>query len=83
MSNHWLRAVLSAHLAGFEVSPDKLAHYEIRTRQLRGSEIYPCPSCYLRGEEQTLAVCLQGDYVDHVLCPKCNGRWDVPPPSIE
>jgi hypothetical protein len=83
MSNHWLRAVLSAHLAGFEVPPDKLADYEIRTRQLRGSEFYPCPSCFLRGEEQALELSLAGDRIDHVFCPNCKKRWDVPAPSTE
>lgn len=80
MANHWLRASLAASLDRAGTSPADIARYEIRTRQLRGSEFYPCPSCFLRGEEQALELHLVGDRIDQVFCPNCKKRWDVPAP---
>jgi len=81
MANHLIRAALAAYLQHAGAQPDEVDRYEIRTRQLRGSEVYPCPSCFLGGEERGLTLRLAGDHVDQVFCPKCKGRWDVPAPN--
>jgi hypothetical protein len=80
MANHLIRAALAAYLERAETPSEAIDRYEIRTRQLRGSELYPCPSCFLRGDEQALELHLAGDNVDQVFCPICKGRWDVPIP---
>lgn len=37
-------------------------------------------SCFLRGEEPALDLRLAGERIDHVFCPKCKERWEVPAP---
>lgn len=81
MANHYLRATLTASLDRAGTPPGDVARYEVRTRQLRGSEFYPCPSCFLRGEEQPLTLHVTGDHIDEVFCPKCNKHWEVSIPT--
>lgn len=81
MQNYLIRAALTASLYHAGGSSDEVARYESRTRGLLDLDPYPCPVCFLRGEEVTLVLRLAGPWVDQVSCPKCKGHWDVPLPK--
>jgi hypothetical protein len=80
MRNYLIRAALTFALDKTGASSDEIERYEARTRNLRDADTYPCPVCFVRGEEQPLVLRLSGDWVDQAACPKCKGRWSVPVP---
>lgn len=81
MRNYLIRAALTVHLQDDGIAPDEIDRYEIRTRRLTDMDSYPCPACFVTGEDQSLVLRLSGDWVDLATCPKCKGRWHVPVPK--
>lgn len=81
MRNYLIRAALTVHLQELGIETAEIDRYEIRTRRLGDMDSYPCPVCFLAGEEQPLVLRLSGDWVDLASCPKCNGRWHIPVPK--
>jgi len=81
MRNYLIRAALTASLYHTRSSQDEIAKYESRTRPLEDLDSYPCPACFVVGEEVTLELRMHGSWAAQASCPRCKGRWDIPVPD--
>lgn len=71
---HALLDYLEAH----DTLPIDVQRYVDRWHRLRPHEAFPCPVCYLAGEEQPLAALpAQGNF-EPFECPGCRTQFDVP-----
>lgn len=71
---HALLDYLEAH----DTLPTDVQRYVDRWHRLRPHEAFPCPVCYLAGEEQPLAALpAQGNF-EPFECPGCRTQFDVP-----
>jgi hypothetical protein len=78
----FLESTLSLVFRQRMVDPAKIDAFEARLKTLRPMESYPCPWCFVRGEEQPLFLRpAGGGWVDQATCPKCKTSWSVPMPK--
>jgi hypothetical protein len=78
VQNPALFHVLLDYLEANETAPAEVQRFVDRWHRQRSHEAYPCPVCYLAGEEQPLApLPVEGEYAP-VRCVACHTRFDVP-----
>ncbi|HEY4351425.1 MAG TPA: hypothetical protein VGN31_09365 [Paraburkholderia sp.] len=78
MQNPALFHVLLDHLEAIGAPPADIERYVDRWHRLRSHEAFPCPVCFLAGEEQPLVLhAAQGETMP-VECPGCGTRFEVP-----
>jgi hypothetical protein len=81
MRNYLIRATLTVYLERENTPTDVIERFEARMTMLRDAESYPCPACFVWGEEQPLDLRLAGDRVDQAFCPKCKRHFEVQAPK--
>lgn len=70
--------VLLDHLEANGTPPIDIQRFVDRWHRLRSHEAFPCPVCYLAGEEQPLAALpAQGNF-EPFKCRGCRTQFDVP-----
>ena len=78
MQNPALFHVLLDYLEENDTPPIEVQRFVDRWHRLRPQEAFPCPVCYLAGEEQPLtALPAQGKF-ELVKCPTCRTQFDIP-----
>jgi hypothetical protein len=78
MQNPALFHVLLDHLESIGAPPPDIERYVDRWHRLRSHEAFPCPVCFLAGEEQPLVLHAAQDEIMPVECPGCRTRFEVP-----
>src|ERR1700754_2951090 len=74
MQNPALFHVLLDHLEAIGAPPADIERYVDRWHRLRSHEAFPCPVCFLAGEEQPLVMLpAQGEFAP-AQCPSCRTR---------
>ncbi len=78
MQNPALFHVLMDHLDATGATRMDVERFLERWHRLRPHEAFPCPVCFLAGEEQPLtALAAQGKF-EPVKCPACRTQFDIP-----
>ncbi len=78
MQNPALFHVLLDHLESIGTTPMDIQRFVDRWHNLRSHEAFPCPVCFLAGEEQPLMpLSAQGKF-ESVVCPACRAQYNVP-----
>jgi hypothetical protein len=57
------------------ISPDEIAMFRLQWERLRRHDAYPCPLCFLDGEEQSLEVA----DLQPIRCLSCRNTFSVRP----
>lgn len=78
MQNPPLFHVLLDHLEAIDTPPMEIQRFVDRWHRLRAHEAFPCPVCFLAGEEQSLAALQAQDNVEPVKCPACRTQFNIP-----
>jgi hypothetical protein len=78
MQNPALFHVLLDYLESINAPPMQIERFVDRWHRLRSHESFPCPVCFLMGEEQPLLpVSAQGN-VEPLVCQTCRTQYNVP-----
>jgi hypothetical protein len=78
MQNPALFHVLLDQFDALGTPPQEVERYVDRWHRLRSHEAFPCPVCFLAGEEQPLVLGTpQGEFMP-VECRGCGTRFEVP-----
>jgi hypothetical protein len=78
MQNPALFHVLLDRLEAISTPAPDIDRFVDRWHQLRSHEAFPCPICYLNGQEQPLVeLNPRGDVVP-MICPTCDAEFGVP-----
>ena len=78
MQNPPLFHVLLDHLEAIDTSPADIQRFVDRWGR-QGSHLYwPCPVCYIMGEEQPLTALHADGNVEPVVCRSCGTRYEIP-----
>jgi hypothetical protein len=77
MQNPALFHVLLDHLESIGTPLAGIDRFVDRWHQLRSRDAFPCPVCYLAGEEQPLVALPRKRKFEPVKCPKCGTQFDV------
>lgn len=78
MQNPALFHVLMDHLDATGANRMDVERFLDRWHRLRPHEAFPCPVCFLAGEEQPLtALPVQGEF-EPVKCPACRKQFNIP-----
>jgi hypothetical protein len=78
MQNAALFHVLLDHLESIGSTPLDLERFVDRWHRLRSHDAFPCPVCFLAGEEQPLVMRpAQGEFTP-AECLSCRTHFDVP-----
>ncbi len=78
MQNPALFHVLLDHLESIDTPGADVERFVDRWHRLRSHEAFPCPICYLAGEEQPLAALPTQGKFEPVKCPSCRTQFDIP-----
>ncbi|MFL9907623.1 hypothetical protein [Paraburkholderia sp. RL17-337-BIB-A] len=78
MQNAPLFHVLLDHLEAIGAPQMEVQRFVDRWHHLRPHEAFPCPVCFLAGEEQPLAALPAQGSVEPVVCPTCGNQFNVP-----
>lgn len=78
MQNPALFHVVLDYLEENYTPPIEIERFINRWRRLRAQEAFPCPVCYLAGEEQPLAALPARGKFESVKCPTCRTQFDIP-----
>ncbi|MFM0123699.1 MULTISPECIES: hypothetical protein [unclassified Paraburkholderia] len=78
MQNAPLFHVLLDHLESIDASSAEIARFIDRWHQLKSHEGFPCPVCYLRGEDHALTLLAAQPAIQPMLCPACETLYNVP-----
>lgn len=77
MQNPALFHVLLDHLESVNAPPMEIQRFVDRWHRLRPHESFPCPVCFLMGEEQPLIPLNAQGNVKPVVCPTCKTQYNV------
>ncbi|CAG9262655.1 conserved hypothetical protein [Paraburkholderia caribensis] len=78
MQNAPLFHVLLDHLESINAPLLEVQRYIERWHRLRPHESFPCPVCFLMGDEQPpIPLNVRGS-LEPVVCPTCRTRFNVP-----
>jgi hypothetical protein len=78
MQNPALFHVLLDHLEAIGAPAHDVERFVDRWHRLRSHEAFPCPVCYLNGEEQPLVTLAAVGEFEPVECRACKTRFEVP-----
>jgi hypothetical protein len=78
MQNPALFHVLLDYLESINSPPMEMQRFVERWHRLRSHESFPCPVCFLAGEEQPLTPLSAQGNIEPMMCPTCKTRYDVP-----
>ncbi|SAL03578.1 hypothetical protein AWB78_06631 [Caballeronia calidae] len=78
MQNPALFHVLMDYLEGAGASPMEIERFVDRWHRLRSHEAFPCPVCFLAGEEQQLEPLPARGMLESLKCPTCLTQFDIP-----
>jgi transcription elongation factor Elf1 len=78
MRNPALFHVLLDHLEAIGTPLTGINRFVDRWHQLRSHAAFPCPVCYLNGEEQSLIELNARSNVVPMSCPTCHTEFGVP-----
>ncbi|WP_106280094.1 hypothetical protein [Paraburkholderia sp. BL25I1N1] len=78
MQNGPLFHVLLDHLEAIDAPPMEIQRFVDRWHRLKPHEAFPCPVCFLAGEEQPLAALPAQGRVEPVKCPTCRTQFNIP-----
>ncbi|SAL74890.1 hypothetical protein AWB67_04669 [Caballeronia terrestris] len=78
MQNPALFHVLMDYLEATDAAPMDIERFIDRWHRLRSREAFPCPACFLTGEEHPLAALPARGKSERVECAACRTRFDIP-----
>jgi hypothetical protein len=78
MHNAPLFHVLLDRLEAIDAPPMEIQRFVDRWHRLRPNEAFPCPVCYLAGEEQPFVALPAQGGVEPVICPACRAQFNIP-----
>ena len=78
MQNPALFHVLMDYLEATGAAPMDIERFVDRWHRLRSHDAFPCPVCFLAGEEQPLAALPAQGKFEAVKCPTCRTQFDLP-----
>ncbi|RZF24488.1 hypothetical protein EVC45_38400 [Paraburkholderia sp. UYCP14C] len=77
MKNPALFHVLLDHLESVGAPPREVQRFVERWHRLRPHESFPCPACFLAGEEQPLMPLKVRGGFQPMVCTACHTCYDV------
>ena len=78
MQNPPLFHVLLDYLEATDTPPMDVQRFVDRWHRLRPHEPFPCPNCFLNGEEQHLIPLSAQGSIEPVICKHCRTQYDIP-----
>jgi hypothetical protein len=78
MQNPALFHVLMDYLDATGAAPMDIERFLDRWHRLRSHEAFPCPACFLAGEERPLAPLPARGKFELVKCPTCRTQFNIP-----
>jgi len=78
MQNPALFHVLLDHLEAIDTPTPDVDRFVDRWHRLRSRDSFPCPVCYLAGDDRPLVSLVRRDKFEPVKCSSCGTRFDVP-----